>query len=283
MSGLGDVPFRRVTVEYLKKNLAARVDEPYANLVTLTSIATDLEEVGPGALYVPPEEQQNVESLRSAESKGAYAVLLPENDETHTFSVKTLGIPVLFARNIEKSLGTVASYMEGDPSDSLAIFVVFGDEAQQVAAKLATLLHILGNPVGLISQERSYSLNRGMNFKFPLNAAQVQRAQSVILEDGAAALVIAADDDTLASDALVGTRIDVCGSHDETISPSYGADFDQETHIVKPGMFDGELARLGTLMPMTDRVSAMSISMALAAGITIESIQQAVEVSEEFS
>lgn len=283
MSGLGDVPFRRVTVEYLKKNLAARVDEPYVNLVTLTSIATDLEEVGPGALYVPSEEQQNEESLRAAESKGAYAVLLPENDEARTFSVKTLGIPVLFARNIDKNLGTVASYMEGDPSDSLAIFVVFGDEAQQVAAKLATLLHILGNPVGLISQERSYSLNRGMNFKFPLNAAQIQRAQTVILEDGAAALVIAADDDTLTRNALIGTRIDVCGSHDETISPNYGADFDQETHIVKPGMFDGELARLGTLMPMTDRISAMSISMALAAGITIESIQQAVEVSEEFS
>lgn len=282
MSGLGDIPFRRVTVEYLKKNLPARVEETFVNLVTLTSIATDLDAVTPGSLFVPDSEHSDEEDLHAAEAKGAYAVLLAEGD-THATSSEDLGIPVLFARDISEKLGKVAAYMEGDPSESLAVFVVFGQFAPRVATNLAMLLHMLGNPVGLISKERSYSLNRGMNLTFPLDAAGLQRAQSVVLEDGAAALVIAADEETLSSRALVGTQIDVCGSQEDPISPTYGADFGPQTHSVKPGMFDGELARLGSLMPMTDRASAMSISMALAAGITIESIQQAAQVSEEFS
>ncbi|MCI1983179.1 MAG: UDP-N-acetylmuramyl peptide synthase [Bifidobacteriaceae bacterium] len=296
MSGLGDVPFRRVSLEYLKKNFSARLDEPFVNLVTLTSLATDLDSVSPGSLFIPGPEERDHASLHAAVNSGAYAVLVPEGGERPKTS--DIGIPVLSARDIPQKLGTLASYMEGTPSESLAVFVVFGaaSGAEKVAAKLATLLHMLGNPVGLVSQEKSYSLNRGLNLNFPLNSVQLQRLESLVLEDGAAALVIAADEGTLDSTALVGTQIDVYSRVGENAmpatvasaiaagetTPEYGAAFDKQTHRVVAGMFDGELARLGTLMPMTDRSSALSISMALAAGITIESIQQAVKVSEEF-
>lgn len=280
MSGLGDAPFQRVTVEYLKKNLSARLDEPFTGLVTLTSLATSLDSVTPGSLFVPGPDERNYNDLHRAVDSGAYAVLLPESDES-VFTPRELGIPVLFARDIERRLGNVAAYMEGDPSDSLAIFVAYGQRAQKVAAKLAALLHMLGNPVGLVSQEKSYSLNRGMNLKFPLNAGSLQGIQSVSLEDGAAALVIAADARTLEPFALAGTHADVCSEYEN--SETFGAVIGQQTHHVKGGMFDSDLARLGSLVPIGDPVWSTAISMALAAGITIESIQQAVKVTEEFS
>jgi hypothetical protein len=308
MSGLGDVPFRRVTLDYLKKNLSARLDEPFVGLVTLTSLATDLESVSPGSLYVPLDDERDTASVHEAANRGAYAALLPENSSEHP-STKQMGIPILYARSIAKKLGPLASYMEGDPSESLAIFVVFGKSgtepgsAEAVASKLATLLHMLGNPVGLVSKEKSYSLNRGLNLHFPLNSVQLQHVESLVLEDGAAALVIAADAASLGSMALSGTQIDVYsqtsenGDGEEDAQDSertvamdsqgaarfYGATFERQTHRVVGGMFDSDLARLGSLIPMTDRSSVLSISMALAAGITIESIQQAVKVSEEFS
>jgi UDP-N-acetylmuramyl tripeptide synthase len=286
MSGLGDIPFRRVTLDYLKKALSARLDEPFVGLVTLTSCATDLSSVSPGSLYVPGPGERNDADLHAAIDKGAYAVALPEGLDTQ-FSTKQLGIPVLFARSIDGKIGDVAAYMEANPSDSLAVFVAFGDNAESVAAKLATLLHILGNPVGLISHDKSYSLNRGMNLDFPLDSVRLQHLQSVALEDGAAALVIAADSQTLGAHALVGTQIDVSAHSDEAqmhdSEQFFGARIDKTTHSVSPGMNAAELARVGSQIPLTDSASAMSFSMALAAGITVESIQQAVKVSEEFS
>lgn len=299
MSGLGDVPIRRVTLDYLKKNLSARTDESFTGLVTFTSCATDLDSVSPASLYVPPASESSIDDLKKAVSKGAYGVLLPESQRS-AVSTARLGIPVLFATGIQHKLGNVAAYMEGDPSESLAVFAVFGQGCEKVAAKLATLLHILGNPVGLVSSQKAYSLNRGLDVKFPLNAVQLQHIEAVGLEDGVAALVIAADEQTLDPNALIGTQLDVCAdtavagaaaaldsdaddSSQELPTPNFGASPLPQTHVVKAGMFHSELGQIADSVHLSDSTSRVSIAMALAAGITASSIEQAVQVSEEFS
>ena len=288
MSGIGDVAVTPVTIEYLKKNYSARIDDSFTGLVTLTSVSAQLSEVTPGCLYVPCHaERASAEgltaNLEAAVERGAYAIVLPE---ALPFRINTsdVGIPVLFAPAMDAHLGELAAYMAGEPSESIAVFVVFGHNAQAASQKVATLLHILGNPVGLISRESSYSLNRAMTLHFPLSAAVVQRTLAVMLEDGVTALAIAADETTLDPHALAGTHIDVSAGLALGLTDlPFGAHYDPETHEVTTGMYSRDLAQVQSTIPLTDEADVTSVSMTLGAGITLDSIRQALSVAEEFS
>ena len=288
MSGIGDVAVTPVTIEYLKKNYSARIDDTFTNLVTLTSVSAQLSDVTPGCLYVPcHSERASAEgltaNLEAAVERGAYAVVLPEA-LPFRINTKDVGVPVLFAPAMDEHLGELAAYMAGEPSESIAVFVVFGEKAQVTAQKVATLLHILGNPVGLISRESSYSLNRAMTFRFPLSAAVVQRTLAVMLEDGVTALAIVADDTAFDLYALAGIHFSESSgvALGATTLPS-ATHYDPETHEVTTGMYSHDLAQLQSTIPLTDDADRMSVSMILGAGITLDSIRQALSVAEEFS
>lgn len=135
----------------------------------------------------PVDEQQ----LRQAQTLGAYGAVVP-----HALRGKTEGIqiPVIYAEPTAQQLGRLASEMAGSPSDSLAVFAVAGNDAQAVdqgVRDLADFLHMLGNPVGVISSGNSQSLERYLDLDYPLSILDVQRTMAVCAEDGAAAVILA--------------------------------------------------------------------------------------------
>ena len=50
--------------------------------------------------------------------------------------------------------------LAGRPTDTLATFGVVGSQATYASDSLAQLLHLLGNPIGVIDSRRSFSLER---------------------------------------------------------------------------------------------------------------------------
>ena len=79
---------------------------------------------------------------------------------------------------------------------------------------LADFLHMLGNPVGVISSGNSQSLERYLDLDYPLSILDVQRTMAVCAEDGAAAVILALSDETLKDDALQSVSVDVLGCDD---------------------------------------------------------------------
>lgn len=206
MAGEGEVRPRRLTVSTLvhRFDVQALAD---ADEVTMTSIARQCGDVRPGSLFVPIESEQTLQACRAAIFNGAYAILLPAGHVSK--EIAQIGVPVLTSTKIDTILGPIASYMAGDPSKAIAVFVVLGEQCEEIAMRLGQLLHHLGNPIGFVGKDGSLSLGRRLETHGRLNAARLQFLQSVMVEDGVTALVIAASHGSLDPHALAGTQIDV--------------------------------------------------------------------------
>ena len=278
---VADMLMRRMTVGDLQTLFSIECADD-ARAVTITDLACASKEIKPGCLYIPPAAERDEEHLRDAVTSGCYAILLPQVWRGRA-STDDLGIPVLFSDEIDKKLGLITAHLYGEPSQQLAIFVVYGMRCHSVARKLSDILHMLGNPVGTVVEGSSLSLSRELEVPYPLNAVHLQQQMQIMVEDGATAAVMAADEATLAPWALVGTAIDVVSGQD-SVTQLYGATFSEETHVAAASerqitqvlvQSDGANVR--------DEAARQAVSMALAAGITPDSISQAAWVSQELN
>ena len=213
MSAVSESMNRRMTLGLLASRYGFDLDPTFATEVTITSIADDIDSVRPGSLFMPsaPVDEQQ---LRQAQALGAYGAVVP-----HALRGQTEGIqiPVIYAEPTSQQLGWLASELAGSPSDSLAVFAVAGNDAQAVdqgVRDLADFLHMLGNPVGVISSGNSQSLERYLDLNYPLSILDVQRTMAVCAEDGAAAVILALSEETLKDDALQSVSVDVLGCDD---------------------------------------------------------------------
>ena len=110
MSGIGSPLSQRLTLGRLSEELDIIADQDFSQEVTITSIARYLQEVSPGCLFVPPDKESNVEDLKEAVLRGAYAVLLKQEDNANAgISSDIIGVPVLRATNIEYKLGRISA------------------------------------------------------------------------------------------------------------------------------------------------------------------------------
>lgn len=205
----------RVTLGFAAKNYGFEVVPAFATGVTITSLAHDVRQVRPGCLFVPigHVDKRQLEAARDA---GAYAALVPPEFRNEASS---LGLPLLVSSYNPVALGKLACDINGDPSSCVATFAVAGDDDDEIHAnviRLADFLHMLGNPVGIISDSGSMSLQRELSLQYPLHIADVQHTLSVCAEDGAAAVVIALNSATLSKNALQSVNIDVLGAEESS-------------------------------------------------------------------
>lgn len=204
----------RITLGDLKNAFQLQVSPSYSDDVTLTSLSDSLQSVTTGSLYMPSFEEcgkANVcDIVGSAEKRGAYAALLPASLKEEETS-QSFGIPVLFGDLDIDKIGSLIAGFAGHPADSMAVFAVCGSGATEAVMRIASLLHVLGNPTGVISASKSCSIDRDLNLSFPLTIADVYQTLSVLSEDGLSSVVICMDDETLTHTALTGVGIDVVG------------------------------------------------------------------------
>ena len=228
MSAVDEYSRIRVTLGFAAKNYGFEVVPAFASEVTITSIAHDVRQVHPGCLFVPlgHVDRRQLEAARDA---GAYAALVPPEFRNEAVD---LGIPLLVSSANPVALGKLACDINFDPSSCIATFAVAGDDDDEIHAnvlRLADFLHMLGNPVGVISDAGSSSLQRELSLEYPLNIADVQHTLSVCAEDGAAAVVIALNSATLAKNALQSVSIDVLGVEQTQNENNSGAESDSKS------------------------------------------------------
>ena len=187
MSAVSESMNRRMTLGLLASRYGFDLDPTSAAEVTITSIADDVESVRPGALFVPSADV-DVHQLSQAQEQGAYGAIVPHALRGQTDDIQ---IPLIYAEPTMGQLGKLVSDMAGNPSDALAVFAITGKNREIVESdvrNLADFLHMLGNPVGVISSSDSQSLERFLNLGYPLSAIDMQRTMAVCAEDGAAAV-----------------------------------------------------------------------------------------------
>lgn len=211
MNAVDEYSRTRVTLGFAAKNYGFEVVPAFAAGVTITSIAHDVRKVRPGCLYVPIGhiDRRQLEAARDA---GAYAAMVTPELRSEAAE---LGMPLLVSSVNPVALGKLACDINADPSSCVATFAVAGDDDDDIHAnviRLADFLHMLGNPVGIISDAGSSSLQRELSLQYPLHIADVQHVLSVCVEDGAAAVVIALNSATLSKNALQSVNIDVLGA-----------------------------------------------------------------------
>lgn len=229
MSAVDEYSRIRVTLGFAAKNYGFEVVPAFASEVTITSMAHDVRNVRPGGLFVPIGhiDRRQLEAARDA---GAYAALVsPE----FRGEAADLGLPLLVSSANPVALGKLACDINADPSSCVATFAIAGDDDDEIHAnvlRLADFLHMLGNPVGVISDAGSTSLQRELSLQYPLNIADVQHALSVCAEDGAAAVVIALNSATLAKNALQSVSIDVLGVEQTQNESNSGAESDSKSN-----------------------------------------------------
>ncbi|MBT1165310.1 UDP-N-acetylmuramyl peptide synthase [Bifidobacterium simiarum] len=292
MSALSEASTEHLTVSDLRERYGLLTDAKYAGRVTVTSIANDLKSVTPGALYMPSAGDVDEHSVEQAQLKGAYAVLLPT-------SARAMGlggdIPVLYGDLTAEERGRIAADIAGHPSNSIAVFLIIGEQAAQQAAALAGLLHVLGNPVGQISYQHSKSLERHLIEEYPLNELDVQRMLSVFVEDGASAVIIGADDRALMPGALQSVVTDVCavseGDDPAAGTPAlkeamehFGVALRERTHLAHRSSETDEMAahRDADASDADRRRLSLAIAMVMKAGVRKGNIRSALRVSKEF-
>lgn len=141
-----------------------------------------------------------------------------------------------------QQLGRLASELAGSRPIRWPVFAVAGNDAQAVdqgVRDLADFLHMLGNPVGVISSGNSQSLERYLDLNYPLSILDVQRTMAVCAEDGAAAVILALSEETLKDDALQSVSVDVLGCDDNGLGEAeivksvarFGCTVGKRTHI----------------------------------------------------
>ena len=228
MSAVDEYSRIRVTLGFAAKNYGFEVVPAFASEVTITSIAHDVRNVRPGGLFVPIGhiDRRQLEAARDA---GAYAALVSPEFRSEAAD---LGLPLLVSSANPVALGKLACDINADPSSCVATFAIAGDDDDEIHAnvlRLADFLHMLGNPVGVISDAGSTSLQRELSLQYPLNIADVQHVLSVCAEDGAAAGVIALNSATLAKNALQSVSIDVLGVEQTQNENNSGAESDSKS------------------------------------------------------
>lgn len=240
-----------------------------------------------------PSMQVDEQQLRQVQALGAYGAVVP-----HALRGKTDGvqIPLIYAEPTAQQLGKLASEMAGSPSDSLAVFAVAGSNTQTVeqgVRDLADFLHMLGNPVGVISAGNSQSLERFLDLNYPLSILDVQRTMAVCAEDGAAAVILALSEETLNDDALQSVSVDVLGCDDNGLGEAeivksvarFGCTVGKRTHIAVRTQESDVLASQAAVAYGQTNSSALSlsISMVLAAGVRKANIKSALRVSRDLN
>lgn len=210
MSAVSESMNRRMTLGHLASQYGFDLDPSFASEVTVTSLADDIDSIRPGALFVPGADV-DVRQLVQAQQLGAYGAIVPH---AMRGEIQDLQIPLIYAEPTAQQLGKLACDIAGAPSDVLAVFAIVGSDRESVEADvkdLADFLHMLGNPVGVISAANSQSLERFLDLHYPLSILDVQRTLAVCAEDGAAAVILALDERTLRKQALQSVSIDVLG------------------------------------------------------------------------
>lgn len=295
MSAVNEALTQRITLGALVDRYGLTLDPPFASPVTVTSLADRLEDVRPGALFMPAASQASAELVRRAANQGAYAALAPNAARG---AMADVDVPVLYGDLSAMQVGQLAAWIAGDPSDNLAMFGVVGPDAAETSRVLADFLHVLGNPVGRIQKPGSYSLDRVLDLGYPLDSLGLQHALSVCAEDGAAAVTIAINEDTLFDGTLSGVKFDVLavsGSARLTVAEqrqvlddavdTYGFSVDGDTHMAwRTSDSDALAAQSGGVRgPEGIARLSTSIAMVMAAGVRRGNIRSALRVSHELS
>ncbi len=290
MSAVNESMNRRMTLGKLASRYGFDLDPAFSTEVTITSIADDVDSIRPGALFMPSGDV-DVRQLEQAQRLGAYGAVVP-----HALrgALEDIQIPLIYAEPTPQQLGKLASDMAGSPSDSLAVFAIVGENKMAVERNvhdLADFLHMLGNPVGVVSASDSQSLERFLNLNYPLSVLDVQRTMAVCAEDGAAAVILALDEHTLNPDALQSVSIDVLGSTDSGRSDvriaksvaRYGCVVGKQTRIARRTQESDQLAEQAAQAYGREDSSALSLSIAmvLAAGVRKSNIKSALRVSHD--
>ena len=159
-------------------------------------------------------------------------------------------------------------------------------------SQLSEFLHMLGNPVAVITASGSTSMTRTMNLNYPLDILDMQRALSVCAEDGVAAVIIAMDDRTLAEHALESVNVDVLGTEDVNASASlnelktrYAFVAEHDMSMTSSTPESDEMAADSPAMYDRVRLGHMSlaIAMVLAAGVRKNNIRSALHVANNLN
>ncbi|MBW3083605.1 UDP-N-acetylmuramyl peptide synthase [Bifidobacterium phasiani] len=292
MSAVSESGSRRMTLGDLSQRHGFDLVPPFAAGVTVTSLADDVDSVHPGSLYVAPSIVSS-ELLEQVQRRGAYAAMVPRSMKGR---VADVGMPLLFADPTAHQLGVIADEMAGSPSGALAVFAVDGADPESVhrdVRELADFLHMLGNPVGVVCASDSQSLERYLDLDYPLGILDMQRALAVCAEDGAAAVIIAMDGDTLRADALRSVTVDVvgvCGRNDDALREHvrrtcerYGCVVTGHGHVVTRTEESDALAEQASLSYESQDAGHLSlaIAMTMAAGVRKANIKSALRVSRE--
>lgn len=288
MSAVSEAVSQRMTLGTLADRFGWELVPAFARNVTVTSLADSVESVCPGALYLPAGSV-DVGRLSAAARNGAYAAVVPHGlrgtiDETD--------IPLLYGEPTVEQLGKLASDMTGSPASVLAVFAIAARDAaegQDAAKAIATLLHMLGNPVGLLSAAGSQSLERALPLRHPIGILDTQSAFAVSAEDGAAAMVLALDDATFTPQALASVHVDVLGTCDmdldaRLIRERFGFHMDQDAPVTRRTMESDALAALtpSSSGQLPDpRYLSLAIAMAMAAGVRRANIRNALRVAQD--
>ncbi|WP_236630776.1 UDP-N-acetylmuramyl peptide synthase [Bifidobacterium aemilianum] len=284
---------RRLTLGYLVSHYGFELAPGFASGVTITSLADRLESVRPGALYIPAG-QVDLAQIEQAQAQGAYAALVPPAMRGHVGNPE---LPILFGQPSAQQMGAMAAEMAGSASDTLAIFAICGhdpDEVQANALRLSDFLHMLGNPVGLISAAGSSSLERKLELNYPLGILDIQGLMSVCAEDGASAVVVALDQQTLRPNSLQSVTIDVLGCQGRPVmykrrelvsktAAHYGFEADKDLSLTLRTDESDAMADQTTVVYDADSRGhlSLSIAMVLAAGVRKSSIKGALRVSRD--
>ena len=262
MSAVSESIAQRVTLGMLVERYGFEVDPPFATNVTITSLSDAVDTVIPGSLFICTHEQEP-DVLHAAQA-GAYAALLPRASKGQ---IANADIPLLYGDFDDRVLGDLASGLAGGPSNAMAVFAVTGADEQAVDAgvsQLSEFLHMLGNPVAVITASGSTSMTRTMNLNYPLGILDMQRALSVCAEDGVAAVIIASLNE-------LKTRYAFVAEHDMSMTSSTPES--DEMAADSPAMYDR--VRLGHM--------SLAIAMVQAAGVRKNNIRSALHVANNFN
>lgn len=202
------------TLEDLMHQFKVTSTFPYGRDITITSLTDDTVAASPGGLYLGYGDGDIPAEIRNAQAQGAYCILFPSS-VSKVISQKELQsaatVPVLFGDLNQFDLGRLAHMLAGRPTDTLATFGVVGSQATYASDSLAQLLHLLGNPIGVIDSRRSFSLERELTCTYPLNPIDTEMILSQMLEDGVNTVVLTINDRTFKRGALSQVGLDVCG------------------------------------------------------------------------
>lgn len=292
MSAVSESMNRRMTLGHLASQYGFDLDPSFASAVTVTSLADDIDSIRPGALFVPGADV-DVRQLMQAQQLGAYGAIVPH---AMRGEIQDLQIPLIYAEPTAQQLGKLACDIAGAPSDVLAVFAIIGSDRESVEAgvkDLADFLHMLGNPVGVISAANSQSLERFLDLHYPLSILDVQRTLAVCAEDGAAAVILALDERTLRKQALQSVSIDVLGVDDARVSEAqlsrdvegFGGAIGKQTHVAARTQESDLLASQAAMAyeQVDGRALSLSIAMVLAAGVRKANIKSALRVSRDLN